>query len=604
MRSADQIPFELGANPTRAKMTFLTRRLALVLAGMLALLGLLSGRLYYLNVLRGPYFYELSENNFLLERPVSAPRGKVLASDGHPLAVNRTLYRLEMSPFGIDQRDIVSTIDRLATLMDMPELRDQSEKVIRSRPRWKQVTLLKNLEFKTVSPIIERLYQLSGVLVEPQYDRHHPEGASYGHVTGFAGPLTARQLERALAKGYLKTDPIGKMGSERQFEDMLRGVHGTEIYIRDARGRPRSSYVRVPAERGSDVMLTIEAPLQRLADDLMEGHKGVAIIMDPRDGAILAMISKPDYDPNYPMRGAASGKSSSYNKVTRGGFAPASTFKLVTAAAGLLAGRDPAEKHYCPGWYDLALPGRAGKRRFYCDIRSGHEELDMLEAIQKSCNVYFYHWANELGPEKLIEAAAGFGFGQRTEIDLTPESPGKLARMGFDQVYTGSVIQMGIGQGALILVTPLQLMNAYAALANGGVRHRLHILREIRSADGEIEGRYEPKVLGMLKLKAWQRESLIEGFRRVIAYRSGTGYRLKFPGQWNAAGKTGSAEVAGQKLTNGWFVAFAPFDDPKVCVLVLVEAEGHGGSTAGPIVRDLMGAYFDAHPIDALVAAQ
>lgn len=579
--------YDENVKPTRAAAPYVTWRLLLLGFGLVAALAVLGARLYFLTVLRGPYFYDLTENNFLYEQPVRAPRGGVFTSDGTPLSINRTVYQIEMSPFRMRREQIESSLAQLGDLLGQPELADKADTVFKKRPAWEPVVLVKDLELETIAPIRERLYEMPGVIVSPNFVRYHPYGSIFGHITGYIRQIDRETLDKNADKGYLRDDLIGKAGIERTYEDELRGVHGTEIYIRDARGRPRSRYVEEPAKRGNDVILTIDYDLQLAADSLLQGHLGAAIVMDPRDGAILALASKPDYDPNDPMRSASREGGSSYNKVTRGRYAPASTFKLITAAAGLGAGRTPDERGSCPGNY--YIPGV--RRAFWCDIRHGHGWLDLHGAIQKSCNVYFYRWANQLGRDRMIEVTRGFGFGEPTGIDLLPEGRGLLAQPD-DTIYMGSVVQMGIGQGALIAVTPIQLLNAYAALANGGTLYRPHLIKEVRSHTGELVYSYEKQAIGQLPITENQRVTLIEGFRRVVQKQGGTAYNKGFQGDWDVSGKTGSAEVFGQKLTNGWFVAFAPTSDPEIAIIALVEAEGHGGSTAAPIVKDLMSLYF------------
>lgn len=559
----------------------------------LAVLGGLGLRVYTLTVLKGPYFRELSENNYLSESPVSAPRGRIITADGTSIALNRILYKVEMGPYGLKSDDIRKSLDRLAELMNRPELRERADTVIKFRPSRdrERLTLASGLELDAVAPAIERAFELPGIVIETDYDRHYPFGPLFAHITGYSGAISEKQLKEYVDRGYLQQDSVGKIGAERQFEDSLRGHHGAQQVVRDAHGRPRSGHIIEPAQRGNDVVLTIDLRYQSLADALMADSKGTAIMMDPRDGAILALVSKLDYDPNYPTRGTGTGVTSSYNKVIRGHYAPASCFKLVTATAGLMNGRTPEETCFCGGRY--ILPGQ--KIHFWCDVRWGHGSLDLYEAIQKSCNVYFYRWSDQLGLDNMVKASQIYGFGAPSGIDLVPvglETKGLLGKQGKRPVYRGSIIHMGIGQGALIGVTPIQLLCAYAQLGNGGIRMRPHIFKEERSPVGDVVRQYEPQVAGDWPLSEEHRQVLIEGFRRVTQEEGGTAYRKNFPKDWNTAGKTGSAEVHGQELTNGWFVAFAPIEKPEIAVIVLIEAEGHGASTAAPIVRELMGTYF------------
>ncbi len=585
--------FGMGAAPTRRLAGFLGWRLAFLGAVFVAVMALFGARIYYMMVLRGPYFHELSENNFLYERPIRSPRGQVLAADGTPICLNETLYRVEMGPFRMSEERIAESLSMLSEMLGRPELNDKAAQVIKKRPRWKRVTLVENLGIETVAPLLERLYALPGVVVEPAYKRTHPYANAFGHVTGYVRSVSPDEIERFGEREYLRDDLIGKAGIERRYEDLLRGRHGTEIYIRDALGRPRSSYVGQSAVRGHDVVLTIDHRLQTIADRLMAGHEGAAIVIDPNDGSILALVSKPDYDPNNPLRGASSSATSTYNRATRGRYAPGSTFKVVTAAAGLNAGLLASDGHFCPG--NFHLPNV--RRPFWCDRRWGHESLDMIGAIQKSCNVYFYNWANEIGKDRMLDMAGAFGFGGRTGVDLGSEGAGLLARKDRKQVYLGSVIQMGIGQGALIAVTPIQLASAYCAIANGGTLWQPHLLKEVRTAHGEIVQRFEPASTGSLPVSGEALASIRDGLRRVVKFRTGTGFKIGFDPDWKVSGKTGSAEVAGQELTNGWFVAYAPSGKPEICALALIEAEGHGGSTAGPIVRGLLEAYFGAQEV-------
>ncbi len=591
VRAAPNTSLEEHGRPTRENAPFVTWRLGILGLAAFAILTVFGVRIYYLTILRGPYFYELSEHNFIFERPISGPRGKIMTGDGTTVAFNRTLYDIEMSPFGLKPDQISRAIDRLADLMGRPELRKKAEAVVKLRPKWKSLALARDLDLHAIGPVLERAYELPGVVIEPRYSREYPYGSLLAHVTGYVGAIAPNQMDGYLEKGYLREDKIGKMGAERQFESSLRGVHGKEIYIRDAQGRPRSNWVEDASTRGNDVVLTIDLELQAKADALMADQNGVIVVMDPRDGAILALISKPDYDSNEPTRGIANGERSTYNKAFRSAYSPGSTFKVVTASAGLLAGFDPDEKGYCDGSYSLANL----KWPFYCDVRSGHEWLDLYGAIQKSCNVFFYRWADRIGRQKMTETALAFGFGRPTGIDLALEgyeTSGVLGRPESETVFQGSVVQMGIGQGALISATPMQLVAAYSALGNGGKRYRPHVFKEERKPTGQVVRRCEPQLLDQLPINEDQRRILLEGFRRVAQVKEGTAFSAGFKPEWNVAGKTGSAEVAQQKSTNGWFVAFAPLDAPTICLVVLIEKGGHGGAVSAPIARDLFEAYF------------
>lgn len=587
-----ETPFEEAGQPTRENAAFLPWRLAFLALIALTLISVFSVRIYFLTAVRGQSYFELSEDNFLRTRPIEAPRGKLVTGDGTPISLNRPLYDVRISRFRLEEDTIRESMSRLATLLNDPSIRERTADVQKAWPSWEPVTIAREVPSAEVAPVIERLYALPGVQVEPRFVRHHPEGAMTAHVTGHVGGISPSQLPTYLERNYLPSDLVGKLSAERQFESFLRGTHGTELTIHDAFGRLRSSHVQVPAERGNDVKLTINLRLQQLADGLLEGHKGVLIAMDPRDGSILALSSKPDYDPNHPMRGMGSEDTSSYNKAVRGFYAPGSTFKLITAAAGLIHGFNPDSKINCPGRFHLPNV----RRPFHCDVRWGHGPLNMEEAIQRSCNVFFYTWADRLGHERLYRVSRQFGFGEPTGIDLMPtayEPSGILPDPASRGIYRGSVIQMGIGQGALISATPLQILGAYAAVANGGVRIKPHVLESVYTPEGELIHAHEPEVVGRLPVSENQLALLKEGLYRVVHRQGGTGFARGLHKEWDVAGKTGSSEVAGQELTDGLWVCYAPASAPEVAMIGIVEAEGHGGSTALPLVAQLMAEYFE-----------
>lgn len=562
--------------------------LALAIGFAMSVFGL---RIYHLTGKRGHEFYELSEGNFLKTSPIVAPRGKIFAG-GEVVALNRPLYQIEMSRYRMKPEEVEATIRGLAEILSRPELVDRVDEVQDSRPSWKRVALARNLDSSAVAPVLERLHGLPGLIVEPDYVRHYPSPEAFAHVTGYVGRLTEGQYDVLTERGYLRTDIIGKIGVESRFESVLRGQYGSRLTLRDAQGRLRSSFVQRAATRGSDVYLTIEPRLQRLADELLRGHSGVAIVMNPNSGAILALASKPGFDPNNPMLGAAKGFSSSFNKATRGVYAPGSTFKVVTAAAGLRAGFDPEVEFNCDGRFYLPNV----KRPFFCDKRSGHGPLDLRGAIQRSCNVFFYEWAHRLGSQALIAMSRDFGFGQATGFDLfsgSREPVGTLGRSETSAPFKGSVIQMGIGQGALITATPLQIIVSYAALANGGDVWRPYLLAEVRSPRGPWPAKPPPEPARRLDLSREYIDIIRDGLWRAVHERYGTSYARGFKKEWQVAGKTGSSEVAGQRRTNGLFIGFAPFEAPQVIALAIVEAEGHGSTTALPIVLELISEFLE-----------
>jgi penicillin-binding protein 2 len=593
--------------PARENVAFLNRRMILLALLFGMGMGGFGMQVYRLTVLQGPYYRSESENNFRTEVPVPAPRGKIHDRNGLPLAINEHVFDVAMSPFNLSEDEITSTVARLADLLGQPALRDKARAVIELRPRWESVTLAGELQLDTVLPIAEQGFQLPGVIIQRTYRRVYPAGAVAGMVTGHVGSITSRELRAYEARGYLRNEKVGKLNAELTFEDVLHGTAGKEMVFRDARGKPRSPpQVIQQAQPGRTLVLTLDLRLQRLAHALLEGHKGTIVAIDPRDGAVLAMAQRPDYDPNRPVRG------SQYNKIFQAGaYPPGSTFKIVTAAGGLMAGHTPDESVYCDGAFHL------GRWRFPCHLRWGHEQETMYDALQHSCNVYFYTWANSIGAERLIGAAEAFGFGRPTDFELAPpgrETAGHLARPGMDEILPGYVLHMAIGQGQLISISPIQLARAYAALCNGGRLMRPRIVQEVRSSIGErVEAAaYNgPVEQGRLPLSDEQRGEILEGLRRAVHRQGGTGSHAGFKEEWRVAGKTGTAETGVRNLpSHAWFCGYAPLEDPEILVLVLVEQAGHGGAVAAPLARQMMAMYFGepeaeivpAPPVEAKIA--
>lgn len=574
---------EQSADPTREDLPLLSGRLTwLLVVFMLVVVGFI-GRAYWLTILRGPYFKDLTENNFMLEAPLIAPRGLILDRNGLPLAINQTRYAIEMSPFRLGSDEIATSVRRLAALLDQPDLVGRAGEVSRLKRPWERIVLARDLEIERVLPILEQSFRLPGVIVNRHQRRHYPVGPVGGVVTGHLGKIDKDLWERLREQDYLLPEKIGRLGAERTFESFLHGQHGSEIVIRDARGQPRSRFDVRSATPGQTLILTLDRELQQKAYNLLGDQRGVIVAMDPRDGAVLAMAAQPTYDPNTPRHGYQ------YNKITRGTYAPGSTFKVVTAAAGLGAGLDPDDSYYCDGYYEV--PGL--NARFACNARWGHEDEALLDALEHSCNVFFYNWAKQAGAQRLVETAAAFGFGQTTGFDLAQpnaESAGTLVWPAA-KPYLGSVLQMGIGQGRMIDVTPIQMARAYAALANGGRLLRPRIVKEIRSAGGELVRQGVSDQQGLLPLTDEQRGRILEGLWNVVHRRRGTARKAEFPESWGVAGKTGTAQT-GRKEADALFVGFAPMEDPEIVVFVLVEDGGHGGETAAPLARELLAQYF------------
>ena len=587
--------------PTREGLPFVRGRLNVILLLFTAVMGLFAIRMYQLTILEGPRHFRESEENFLRQVSIAAPRGRILDRNGRPLAINRSVFEVNMSPLRLSHDEITSTVARVASLLDRPRINRLADQVARRRPRENSVTLAGGLTLEQVLPVLEQRFMLPGVMVQAGYERVYPEGAVAGLITGHVGGITSAELGAYLARGYLRNEKIGRNNAERSFEHVLRGAHGSEILWRDHVGRTRMRRVDRPVQPGNTIRLTIDLELQRLADALLEGWDGVIVALDPRDGAVLAMAARPGYDPNHPMRGSQFNKVFQRSRPIGGrhpGYPPGSTFKIVTAAAGLIAGYSPDEGIHCGGLITL------GRARFPCHLRWGHGYETLSDALTHSCNVYFYTWGRRAGADRMIDTTRAFGFGAPTGFELAPpgqESPGHVARPGIDPIYPGSLLHLSIGQGELLTVSPIQVARAFAALCNGGVLLRPRIVHQIRNGDGEpIEsvagphgswrvGKAQPQ--GRLPLSDDQRQVIQDALLRVTHDAGGTGRHGRFNPDWRVAGKTGTAQT-GRPESDAWFVGYAPADEPEIVVVVLVEQGGSGGEVASPLARQMFAMYF------------
>ncbi len=570
----------------REQRAFLGRVAVLALVGAMAV-GVLVARISYLTVVKGEGLFEQSEHNYQRREVIPAPRGAISDRHGRVLAASEARYNVLVSPFKIGEEQLAETLRAVARFYVGTEP-PAVEEVMALSPLSKGAILASNRTLDEVTPLLERQALLPGVLVEQTFLRIYPFGREAGQITGYVGPIPPRDMPRRLGEGYGLDDDIGLMGLEAKFEDILKGKKGREDVYRDAEGRLMTPEVSVEeAERGGEMTLTLDIELQRFVGGLLKEKPGAAVVMDPRNGEILAMVSSPDFDANEPARASLDGNSS-YNKALRGGYAPGSTFKIVTAAAALLEnGMDPNRKIVCDKYYQI------GRKRMSC--LAYHGALDMKTAIERSCNVYFYTLAGELSLSQLLTTAEAFGFGQPTGIAL--RASGHAGKLGYSSPASRPMlvdrVMMGIGQGHLILVTPLQMAVAYSTFANGGTRYPARIVSWEKSSDPRLQARQsfmEPqKALNFSKA---QHGAIMAGFRAVVEARWGTGRHGEFDPAMRVAGKTGTAETGVPGVTHAWFVGFSPWDAPEVCVSVILEKAGHGGEAAAPVVRRILEEYY------------
>ncbi|MGQ0428660.1 MAG: penicillin-binding protein 2 [Gammaproteobacteria bacterium] len=600
---------------------------AMVAAGVVAVLVLLlSGRAFWLQVLQHDHYLELSQGNRARIEPLPPNRGIVYDRAGRILAENTPAYQLELVRERAGDLDAaLARLERFGLLE--PDDAARVRQLVLSRRSFEPVPILPQLDDEEVARYAVHRHELPGVFLETRMARHYPYGPVGAHALGYVGTISADDLARIDRERYFGTGVIGKTGVERAYEDELLGTGGYREVLVNAEGRPVPVHDGADDElqhrdprAGRDLRLTIDIELQRVAEQAMTGRRGAVVAIDPWSGDVLAFASLPSFDPNGFARGISrrdylalteNPDQPLFNRVLRGTYPPGSTVKPVMALAGLeyevIA---PGDRIYCPGHF--SLPN--SRHRFRDWKREGHGTVDMEGAVMQSCDVYFYRLANTLGIERIHDAMSRMGFGEPTGIDIGGErggimpSPqwkqGAFARREQQVWFPGETVIVGIGQGYWT-ATMLQLAKATALLATRGRHFRPRLVRAlVDPATGAVEER-PPVELPPVELRErgnW--ETIVDAMVAVTSGPRGTAARAARGAAYSIAGKTGTAQVYSVGQTERYdekavaerlrdhalFVAFAPADDPKLAIAVLVENAGAGSAVAAPIAR----AVFDA----------
>lgn len=601
----------------------------LVICGFFVVLlcSILFGRFYYLQVVRSEHYTTLAEANRISILPITPNRGLIFDRNGEVLAQNYTAYTLEIVPDQVE--NIESTIDELARLIDItPEDRNRFKKLRRENTRFKSIPIRHRLSDIEVARFAENRFRFPGVEVRARLLRHYPEGESVSHFIGYINRINdadLRQLsENNLLDNYRGSLHIGRSGIEKSYERDLHGITGVEQVETDAVGRPVRTLSRIPPIAGNDLTLTIDLGLQRAAIRAFGDFRGALIAMDPTNGEILAFVSKPGFDPNQFTDGIdhqnwrllnESIDKPLINRALRGVYPPGSTFKPFMALAGLELGkRTPSYTIRDPGFF--SLPGSS--HRFRDWKPGGHGYVDLRKSLVVSCDTYYYMLANDLGITAIHDFVKQFGFGQLTGVDIPGELSGLLPsiewkKRRFNQNwFPGDTISVGIGQG-FNLATPLQLTFATMLIANNGKAFRPHFVKQIKDHQRNLIRDDFIDIMYELNIKQSHLDIVKQALREV-ALPGGTGARAAAGATYSIAGKTGTSQVVNIKQGERYvasklderhrdhalFTAYAPAEDPRIVLTVLVENGGSGGSTAAPIARKVMDYFFLGIPPDPL----
>jgi penicillin-binding protein 2 len=595
--------------------------------GFLILLTLfLVARMFYLQILQHDLFATLSDQNRIQVQSLSPIRGLIYDRNGELIADNIPAYRLTLTKERVENLDeTLAQLDELVGL-SYEEITSFKKRLSRRQRPFEAVPVLYRLTPEEIARVSVNSYALPGVEIEARLVRHYPHGELMAHAVGSVRRINEEDAKLLDSVAYSGTDNLGKLGVEKFYEDSLLGKVGYQQVETDARGRVMKVLDSVPPQPGKDLTLYVDIGLQKAASDALGDRRGTVVAIDPETGGILALVSKPSYDPNLFVTGIDyqsyaelrdSGDVPLFNRALQGQYEPGSTLKPFIALAGLMTGTTTPEFtiHDDPGWFKLPNNSRLYRDwNWKKDGRGGHGDVNLQKAIYRSCNIYFFDLAVKLGIDRIHENLGLFGFGMNTTLDL-PEARGgllpsrewKKSARGLPW-YPGDTVNIGIGQGDM-LVTPLQLATAVATLANRG---KIVTPRMLKSGVELPEPSPETRLpdLDSVSDDIWD---LIFESMSMVVHRGNKGFGENgtawfYIGRdipYQMAGKSGTAQVVGipqgeeydkDELTerqrkHAWFVAFAPLDKPKIALAVLIENGGGGSSIASPVARKILDHY-------------
>ena len=581
---------------------------------MFLIFGVILFRFLYLQVIHGYNYREKSEQNRIRIREIAPLRGIIKDRNGEPLATNRPSFNLCVIP-----EEITNTEEFLTDLSKIIQLDIEASlkaiKIGSQRAPFRQVCIKRNMTRDELATIETFRFNLNGVLVSIEPRRNYINGTMASHILGHLGEITEEQLKNNVFPKAKRGDFIGKSGVEYQCEKQLAGEPGGMQLEVDAVGRVIEIISNKPPKSGADVFLTLDANLQRFSESIFEGHEGAIVAMDPTNGKILALVSKPAFDPNIFIGGIShkewqelisSSNHPLQNKVLGGQYPPGSIFKIIVGLAALEEKIiTPQTSFFCSGNFSL------GTGQYNCWNKHGHGHMKLHDAIVESCDVYFYEVGRKLGIDTIAKYADAFGIGSTTGFDagserngLVPTREWKQKRFGVPW-QTGETITTAIGQ-SYILVTPLQTACFMSAVFNGGMLYAPRIIERIEK-DGQSSVLFSPQVNAAIQIKPENMALMKDALAAAVNSPRGTGKNAKID-HIEVAGKTGTAQVVSLEVVkaykdealiprkfrdHAWFVATAPKNDPKITVAILVEHGGGGGRIAAPIAHKVINAYFE-----------
>lgn len=596
------------------ELSILKKRIDFAIGIIILLVAILIARLWHLQILKGPEFATLSESNSVRIRDVSAPRGNILDRHGRLIITNRPYFNVVW--FREDAPNPDEVIKKLSGILQddisvfLNRIRDAA-----GQPRYIPILLKEDIPWKSLIYIENHRLELPGVRVEVVPSRKYQYSNLASHLIGYLGQISKKELQSSQYQQNKGGDQVGKMGIEKQFEKTLSGEKGRRYLEVDVHGFEQQQLKHIDPLPGNDIQLTLDVDLQKTAEKAMENKAGAVIVMEVDSGRVLTISSSPELKIDQFVGGISSQVWKEHledplhpliDKTIQGQYPPGSTYKIVTALAGLSEKIiTPKTVFYCSGSYKLH------GRRYGCWKRGGHGAISLKRALAESCDVYFYQTGQKLGVDRLATYAKSLGLGVKTGINLEHEKSGLVPTSTWkkkkkkESWQEGETLSVSIGQG-FNLATPLQICRLTAATVNGGILYRPQFIETITDPDGATIQQFAPMVNGEVAGSPSALKIIKAGLVAAVNSKHGTAIKAK-PENIKIGAKTGTAQVVRlAKFRNvpeeeipykyrdhAWITCFAPAEKPEIAVTVLVEHGGHGGSTAGPIAKQVIEKYFE-----------
>jgi len=608
-----------------AELQLLKKRINWVYFMILGFALVLVARLWFLQILHGSDYLQLSEKNRIRLQGITAPRGNILDRKGRVIVANRPFFNVAL--VREDATNLESTLKKTAHILD-EDLGSLWDRVREGEdyPRYLPIRLQKDIDWKHLVKLENHRYDLPGIRIEVVPSRTYEYTNLASHLLGYLGSIGQEDFQRLRSQGYQRNDLIGQMGVEKLYEKTLRGEPGRRIVEVDVAGFEQREIEVQDPQPGADLQLTIDIDLQKTAEEALAGKAGSLVVLEVHTGRVLAMASSPPLELEKFIGGISAKNWDAMmkdplkpmtNKAIQGVYPPGSTYKIMTAIAGLNEKiATPDTTYFCGGAIQVY-----GQTR-HCWKKEGHGTVNLRRALAESCDVYFYQVGMKLGVDRLAKYATSFGLGSKTGIEIENEAAGLIPtsewklRKKKEKWQEGENLSIAIGQG-FNLTTPLQVCQMTATLSNGGTRYRPQLIESVNDTDGRRIKSFEPMIDGHAVATKDSILNVLDGLVAAVNDDRGTGKTLRTKSVI-FGGKTGTVQVVHLDRTkhlkeeqipykyrdHAWFTCFAPADNPVIAVTAMVEHGLHGASGAGPVAQKVLEAYFQPHPDPGSVHAQ